>query len=549
MQTEKSKKGSLKRMVEDDIETLNEHLRTNEPISDYSPLRRITERFRNTKIEKSLLEHTEIVPTAYVYDILSKRFYLHERYFEITDALRLLTKLENLFEEIRRTYLRWLYKKTEAQIISEARESLITALMPYQKHNGNKKPKTKLELQKAMLPWQLKNPKIVSWDEMYKMHVDNFAAYEQKTVAPKTPRTTRVQPPKPASEAPPSNVPKKFVITGQLDPRTLGPKEVSTADLMNGAPWKTKAKIKDFAKRNQWEYEQLLQDHAKHSADIFEMKKQRKLMKHWAGPRYTFVIDYMFAGHNKEGTKWGYLLAINVNTRKAFWALPSKIRKVGAKYTVQKNLNENMAGAIESLKEIMKQTPVKHLLSDQEKAFGSQFQQFLKENGISHRFYVKNNVSDIMETNEKSRGNHSFTSLVDRLIRTLRTMAYLLTRKEEIDPKLMEYLVDEYNNSPHSTLSKYIRRPVSPNEVDANLELEEQVVKCVLAANFEAELSTPKLSKYVRVYNDAHSWDKVKPKLLPGWFEVVGKEGGLVILKQGKTILKVNRWMIVDDIS
>ena len=288
------------------------------------------------------------------------------------------------------------------------------------------------------------------------------------------------------------------------------------------------------------------------------MKKQRKLMKHWAGPRYTFVIDYMFAGHNnsgpatagnKEGTKWGYLLAINVNTRKAFWALPSKIRKHGEKYTVQKNLNENMAGAIESLKEIMKQTPVKHLLSDQEKAFGSQFQQFLKENGISHRFYVKNNVSDIMETNEKSRGNHSFTSLVDRLIRTLRTMAYLLTRKEEIDPKLMEYLVDEYNNSPHSTLSKYIRRPVSPNEVDANLELEEQVVKCVLAANFEAELSTPKLSKYVRVYNDAHSWDKVKPKLLPGWFEVVGKEAGLVVLKQGKTILKVNRWMIVDDNS
>ena len=72
----------------------------------------------------------------------------------------------------------------------------------------------------------------------------------------------------------------------------FGPKEVSTAELMKGAPWKTKAKIKDFAKRNQWEYEQLLQEHAKQSADTFEMKKQRKLMKHWAGPRYTFVIDY-----------------------------------------------------------------------------------------------------------------------------------------------------------------------------------------------------------------------------------------------------------------
>ena len=342
---------------------------------------------------------------------------------------------------------------------------------------------------------------------MHKMHTDNFAPYERKRIkAPPKPTEERVQ----ASFAP------------------------------DKSPWKSKAKISEFASRNKWTSRQILDLKNTASSDSFNMKEQRKLMKHWYGARYTFVIDYMFAG------KWGYLVAININTRKAFWILPSKIKQDGDKYIVEKHLNENAAGAIESLKKLMEQTPVKHLLSDQEKAFmANEFQTFCKRNGITHRAYVKNHFEKLIETNEKSRGNHSHTSLVDRLIRTLRMMAYNLVQRSEIDPKLMEYIVDEYNSSPHSTLSKYLGRPTTPNEVDSNLELENKIVLKIIAENLViSSAQYLPLGSEVRVYNDAHAWDKVKNKLLPGTFEVVGKEGGLVELKQGDNRIKVNRWMI-----
>ena len=38
--------------------------------------------------------------------------------------------------------------------------------------------------------------------------------------------------------------------------------------------------------------------------------------------------------------------------------------------------------------------------------------------------------------------------------------------------------------------------------------------------------------------------DKIKPKLLPGYFEYVGMKNGLVEVKQGKNKLLVNRWMV-----
>ena len=124
-------------------------------------------------------------------------------------------------------------------------------------------------------------------------------------------------------------------------------------------------------------------------------------------------------------------------------------------------------------------------------------------------------------------------------------MAYNLTQKSEIDPKLMKYIVDEYNSSPHSTLSKYLGRPTTPNEVDSSLELENEIVLKIIAENLvSASSRTLAPGTEVRVYNDAHAWDKVKNKLLPGTFEVVGKEGGLVELKQGNNRIKVNRWMI-----
>jgi hypothetical protein len=183
---------------------------------------------------------------------------------------------------------------------------------------------------------------------------------------------------------------------------------------------------------------------------------------------------------------------------------------------------------------------------DNEKAWTSHdFQATLKSKGIAYKFVHKNYVGEELETNHKRRLNHSSTALVDRLIRTIRMMNYNMGLDDEIPPSIMKWLIDEYNSSPHSTLSKHLGRPTSPNEVDENPELERKICSSIARENFIIR-SRPEyaLNNYVRVYNAETAFDKVKPRFLPGYWEVVQREDGLVRVRQGDVNMKVSRWML-----
>ena len=276
--------------------------------------------------------------------------------------------------------------------------------------------------------------------------------------------------------------------------------------------------------------------------DSFNWKKQRKLMKHFYGPRYTFMIDYMFCG------RFVYLLAINVNTRKAFLSVPQEIYQYGHNWQTKANKKEwkvNGSSIVKSLNDIMQNTPIKYIYADNEFNI-KEVHDWMKNNDVQAKFVHKNNVSSIIETNDDSRSIHSTTCLVDRLMRTIRLMNYQLGNRSEITPPMMEFLIQEYNNSPHSTFYKIFKVQMSPNEVDSDIRLENEVVKYFARENFCVEMSSPdiKNSKTLRVYNQADLMDKVKPKLLPGYFEYVGMKNGLVEVKQGDNKLLVNRWMI-----
>ena len=126
-------------------------------------------------------------------------------------------------------------------------------------------------------------------------------------------------------------------------------------------------------------------------------------------------------------------------------------------------------------------------------------------------------------------------------------MNYNLGNPKEISPPMMNYLIDEYNNSVHSTLSKILKRNVTPNMVDANVMLETAIVKHLRQQNFLMENNPDyAVSKTVRVYNDIPKRDmeKVKPKLLPGKWKYIGRENGLFKLQQNGTDIMVPRWMI-----
>ena len=112
---------------------------------------------------------------------------------------------------------------------------------------------------------------------------------------------------------------------------------------------------------------------------------------------------------------------------------------------------------------------------------------------------------------------------------------------------MLNYLIEEYNNSVHSTLSKIIGRDVTPNMVDADVMLETAIVKHLRRQNFLMENNPAyAVSKMVRVYNDIPKRDmeKVKPKLLPGKWKYVGRENGLFKLQQNGNDIIVPRWMI-----
>ena len=115
-----------------------------------------------------------------------------------------------------------------------------------------------------------------------------------------------------------------------------------------------------------------------------------------------------------------------------------------------------------------------------------------------------------------------------------------------IDPEFMRYLINEYNNSPHSTFRKYLKRDITPNEMDNNPLLEDKLVYQLTKANFliRNQEDYDVNNQYVRIMNEAALFDKGKSKLLPGRFKVIGRDNNLFICSNGNYSIKVPRYMI-----
>lgn len=342
--------------------------------------------------------------------------------------------------------------------------------------------------------------------------------------------------------------------TDYLEPETIQPGldnkynfNIAAARMkyIESSPWKSARKVTNYVERNHLPSTHIDDIKESKQTDSFNWKQQRKVMKHYVGPRYSFNIDYFFAG------RYRYLLAININTRKAFFAIPDEIYRTGHNWTIaakQGDWNVSAPSAIHSMEHIIKQTPVKYIHMDNESAFASaEFRAFLKSQEIEYSYVHKYNVGNVIETQVASRSAHT-TSVIDRLCRTLRTMNHNLGNRNEINPPTMNYLIDEYNNSVHTTLSKILERDVTPNEVDNDVALETELVKLIRIQNFAIENSNEyRVNDTVRVYNDSDHMDKVKPKLLPGKWNLVGRKNGLYKLRQDDTEIMVPRWMIKNE--
>ena len=192
-------------------------------------------------------------------------------------------------------------------------------------------------------------------------------------------------------------------------------------------------------------------------------KKNLKYQLRSVAPRYTLINDLVYANH------FTYLIAINVNTRKAY-AIPSPlIRKQedgssGDSTTEHKDTNN----VIDMLCEILKQTTIIMIVCDNERAFlSNDFKKYCSLLGIKIHIYVMNQIEGNTKGQTESRPVHGLLSILDRFCRTLRSMAYnIRILDQEIDPDMMNELITVYNNSPHTTFYRVFKRKITPNEMD-----------------------------------------------------------------------------------
>ena len=64
-------------------------------------------------------------------------------------------------------------------------------------------------------------------------------------------------------------------------------------------------------------------------------------------------------------------------------------------------------------------------------------------------------------------------------------------------------------------------------------------------ASVDMERDFDLVGQKVRILNESSKMDKLKNKLLPGVWNVIGRDHGLFVCESGPYIIKVSRWMLI----
>ena len=291
-----------------------------------------------------------------------------------------------------------------------------------------------------------------------------------------------------------------------------------------------------FGTRN-YERNPKINNNLTNSFPLEENLKRYRL--HKVAPRGTYIIDFMIgsSGSSKPNgvfdDKLVYLVAINVNTRYGMIELTNitndegDILKNDAKATI------SYLRALEKMiREVSLTNPIKHLNGDGEGAFSSNLSKaFYQERGITFHPAPRMLIVDKKKKKGyKTEPLHGSLALVDRFIRTLRDMSFNAGYK--LTPLVLKEMVRQYNNAPHSTLSKIIGFDVSPLMVQKDKNKEEYIVMKINKENIATMLNGDyELNKgmNVKVYNEKNVLGKRRTLARKG--EIIGKQGSLYKVK------------------
>jgi hypothetical protein len=194
------------------------------------------------------------------------------------------------------------------------------------------------------------------------------------------------------------------------------------------------------------------------------------------GPRR---VNELVNGARVKGTLV-YLVCINANTRKLYMRLTNEVsRDDDGVLTVQQVDTKSTDAYLLALSVIVDQIrsdPARQntkisLMGDGEGAFGSeQAWRYYDQHNIGWSSVRRDMATEFpafmtyQQSKVKSQPNHTSLGLLDRVVRTIRDMAFN-SGIGTITPSVMKQLIDLYNRAPHITLSKIMHFEISPDIV------------------------------------------------------------------------------------
>ena len=266
----------------------------------------------------------------------------------------------------------------------------------------------------------------------------------------------------------------------------------------------------------------------------FPLERNKKFYLHKLREPNSYIIDIMFED------KLGYLVAIECNSRYLYVDCLNRSVFNDPNKRSTKNIRTTTS-VLHSLQNLINKGMRPHRLTgDAEGSFAS-------KGAID--FYNSHNIiwepvnrmfdsiyPDFMNKKKTTSPLHSSLGIIDRVIRTLRDMAFN-TKTPKIIPTIMDELVEQYNNAPHRTLSEYAGQLVSPRDMMSNQNLYNFICRKICQTNFNIEAQKDfniPIGTEIKVYNNKDILKKRRTIVQPGRFWVEGFSNGLFIIKDEK---------------
>ena len=262
---------------------------------------------------------------------------------------------------------------------------------------------------------------------------------------------------------------------------------------------------------------------------------------HMTFPPNTWIADIVSFGHYLNKPTYWYLF-IHGNSRYAILKQASlnSVEQDTDLYEFKPYDVKNAYNWTRTLDELLKAgIKINMLITDYETAWRG------KE---ANRFYLQNNI--IHEAVNVSVYGHSRLGILDRFVRTLRDMiqtsetaAGAESGAYEDDPNKLLELVEIYNNTKHRTLTRYLGKPTTPQQVLNDEELETQLTRAISSDNWSIShqpwYKIPVGKKVVVKETRNKAFSKVRGSALRDEWEVIDNEGQKYTLMNPSTFEEI----------